>query len=200
MPKRYIVHGTDTRGQQVRFALEAESAGDAETAAAERGVQVRKVELDADTKPAAALGPAAPEEVLWHDSPSQWPNAGWFASCLLVLPIPYAIWKYLQTRCTKIRLSTERLRIESGVLNKRLEEVELYRVKDTTLTRSFWQRMVGLGTVTLVTSDATLATVRLAHLKDAEGLREILRKQVEMVRRARGVRELDVAEPDALLG
>lgn len=208
MTTRYIVHGTEPGGTPVRKYFEATSAGDAERQATALGVRVQAVEIDpagvgnngfsGGEAPRSSGGrgavPMGPEQHVWTDTPSQWPNAGWFALGVLVLPLPWAIWKYVSTRCTKLTLTTERLRIQSGVFSKVIEEVELYRVKDTELTRSFWQRLVGLGTISLVTSDATAKDFRLANIKDAEQVRELIRGKVEIVRRARGVRELDVAD------
>lgn len=208
MTTRYIVHGTEPGGAPTRKYFEAVSAGDAERQATALGMLVRAVEVDPSAlgdngssvgeapRGASGRGPAplGPEQHVWNDTPSQWPNAGWFALGVLILPLPWALWKYVSTRCTKLTLTTERLRIQSGVFSKVIEEVELYRVKDTELTRSFWQRLVGLGTIALVTSDATAKDFRLANIRDAEQVRELIRGKVEVVRRARGVRELDVAD------
>ena len=51
----------------------------------------------------------------------------------------------------------------------------------------------------LVISDVMMPKVELAHIRESEAVREHIRKQVETVRRARGVRELDVADSDHML-
>ena len=40
--------------------------------------------------------------------------------------------RYLETRFTRFEITSERIRITTGVLSRRMEELELYRVKDTT--------------------------------------------------------------------
>lgn len=203
---RYTVHGTDAAtGQSVRRSIEAGSAGEAELIAQEEGLTVRTIELD-DGGPAAVGAAAAPAEArgeahraprsekpVWEGGPSQWSNIAWYAACVLILPIPIAVYKYLETRAVSIRVTSQRLQIETGILSRSLEEVELYRIKDTTLERSFLQRLVGLGTVRIMTSDESAQLVLLKHLPDARGVRETIRSQVEAVRRARGVREFDVS-------
>ena len=52
-------------------------------------------------------------------------------------------------------LSEDRLFVTTGILNKREDEVRLYRVVDTTLTRSLWQRIIGTGCVEMVGSGGT---------------------------------------------
>ena len=113
-------------------------------------------------------------------------------SCILVLPIPIVIWKWLSVRCTRYTLTTQRLQLETGVFNKHLEEIELYRIKDSELQRPFVQRIVGLGTVRVLSSDSTMPEMFVRCVANADGLRELIREHVEKVRKARGVRELDV--------
>ena len=84
------------------------------------------------------------------------------------------------------------LTLETGVFRRELEEIELYRIKDTTLTRSFVQRLIGLGTVTVISSDESMPTLVIPAIRGAAEVRQIIRENVELVRRARGVRELDM--------
>jgi uncharacterized membrane protein YdbT with pleckstrin-like domain len=58
--------------------------------------------------------------------------------CWLIVPIFFALVYYLQTRCKVFELTTQRLKITSGVFTKVTETLELYRVKDieTTISRS----------------------------------------------------------------
>ena len=87
------------------------------------------------------------EQVAWRGTPSQWQNFGWFLLCVLLLPIPWAIWKWLETRNTVYTLTDQRLKFTRGVFSKTTEDLELYRVRDTKFQQSFWERMVGLGEI-----------------------------------------------------
>ncbi len=137
---------------------------------------------------------AAPEteQPVWNGTPSQWQNLGWWLACLLIAPIPLALWHWLVVRNTRYELTDQRLKITRGVFNRTVEDIELYRVKDTRLAQSVWQRMVGIGDVELGTSDHSSPTVKLASLPDAEVVRDQLRGLVERRRDAKRVRELDV--------
>lgn len=132
------------------------------------------------------------ESILWEGSPSQWQNFGWWLSCILVLPIPIAIWKALITRNFKISLTGQRLRIRSGIFSKHNEYVELYRIKDWTLSEPLLQRIFGSGSVNILSSDRTAPELRLAWIKGALEFVEKLRNAVEAVRDKKRVRELDM--------
>lgn len=137
------------------------------------------------------------EQVLWQGGPSQWANFWWWLSCLLILPIPWAIWKWLEVRALQVTLTNQRLKIRSGVLNKQTEEIELYRVKDWTVEEPFLQRMVGKGRVRMETSDRTAPNVDLPWLPEPRKFTDLLRNAVEIVRDRKRVREVDFADDDA---
>jgi uncharacterized membrane protein YdbT with pleckstrin-like domain len=134
---------------------------------------------------------ATPERVEWTGTPSQWQNAGWFLACLLLIPIPWAIWRWLVVRNTVFTLTTERLRTRRGVFSRITEDLELYRVRDTKLEQTFFERMFGLGEVILYTTDASTPEVHIPWLKDAELLRETVRRFAEERRDAKRVRTFE---------
>lgn len=200
---RFTVSGVQrSDSKSVQRTIEADSAEQAAQAADAMGIQVQGVQLEgAKVTAAAAADPlAGSEQVLWEGSPSQWANFWWFVAAILILPIPWTVWKWLSTKMTRIRLTSQRLQIHRGVLNRSLDELELYRVKDSQLSSTLIERIVGLGTVTMLTSDISTPSVVLTHIKDAQGFRERLRAAVESVRRVRGVREIDVGEFPGQLG
>jgi uncharacterized membrane protein YdbT with pleckstrin-like domain len=139
------------------------------------------------------------ERIAWTGRQSQWQNLGWFVSCLLLIPIPWAIWRWLQVRCQSYTLTDQRLKTTHGILTKVTDDIELYRVRDTRMQQGIWQRVLGLGDVILSTTDASTPEVRLRWLPDAETLREQIRALVEARREAKQVRTLET-DDDGLLG
>ena len=136
------------------------------------------------------------EELVWSDSPSQVLNLPTFIVCgllfWLVIPIFIGVWKWLVLRNTRYELTTERLRVRRGVLNKELEELELYRVRDYRLEQPFILRMFSLGNITINTTDVTQPIVILHGVRDSEHVREQIRNHVEQCRTAKRVRALDI--------
>ena len=152
------------------------------------------------------------EDIIWKGCPSQllnfWNYAGstlialvilggavlsgvYFLAVLVLLPLAWSVWKYLTIRCRIFQLTNERLRLFEGVLNQEIGEVELYRVKDTNIMRPFWLRIFGLSTIKADTSDRTHPVVPLEAIRDGVHVRELLRKQVEILRDQKRVREVD---------
>jgi len=112
-------------------------------------------------------------------------------TCWLVVPIFYAFWKWLQLLCHRYELTTQRLRISQGVLNRRNDDLELYRVKDTRLEAPFVLRFFHLANIAVVTSDKLASTVCIPAVRNAKWIREQIRIYVEKARDDKRVREID---------
>ena len=136
------------------------------------------------------------EHIHWTGRQSQWQNLGWFVFCLLLLPIPWALWRWLDVRCLTYVLTDQRLTTTHGVLTKVTDDLELYRVRDTRMQQTLWQRMLGLGDVILSTTDASTPEFRLRWLPQPDALRETVRSLVEARREAKQVRTLETDHGD----
>ena len=89
---------------------------------------------------------------------------------------------------TRYALSEDRLFISVGFLNIRDDEILLYRVRDIDTQRSLFQRLFGVGTVTVMSSDKTMPTLVLKNIKDPVFVKELIHKQVEEMKIKRRVR------------
>ena len=80
---------------------------------------------------------------------------------------------------TRYTLYEEKLTISSGFLNKKEEEIRLYRIKDITLKRSLGERMLGLGTIHCCSSDSTTPEFDIRLIKDSKNVKNILSDMAE---------------------
>ncbi len=138
----------------------------------------------------------AVETPVWAGSPSQITNLGVYLVCGLVsltivgavIALPYALWQYFILKCQRYELTSQRLKIHSGVFNKKIDDLELYRIRDTKVEQPFFLRLFGLGDVMLVSTDSSTPTVVLHAVEHAEQLREQIRHLVEQRREAKRLR------------
>jgi uncharacterized membrane protein YdbT with pleckstrin-like domain len=160
------------------------------------------------------------ETTLWKGHTSQWVHFWYYFFCIVIalgigfgstvvalptaglsyiaLIVPLLMWliRWWITRCTSYELTTQRLKIATGVLNRHLDELELFRVKDYAMSQPFSLRLVGLGNLTLVTSDASTPTLAIRAIPEVEDVREKLRAAVQAERDRKRVREMDVDSHD----
>ena len=99
---------------------------------------------------------------------------------------------------TRYALSEDRLFLSVGFLNIKDDEILLYRVRDIDTSRTLWQRLFGVGTVTVISSDKTLPMLVLKNVKDPVFVKELIHKQVEEMKIQRRVRfgEIMTSDPD----
>jgi len=152
--------------------------------------------------------PTPEEKLLFRGSPSQILNADVFAICaliaiaasvgaiflsrwsLLLLPVllAIAIWKWLQIRCRVYELTSERLKMTQGVITRRTDDLELYRVVDVSLVEPFFFRWLGLGNVVITTNDRSTPVITIPAVRSVNELREEIRNSVEACRDRKRVR------------
>jgi uncharacterized membrane protein YdbT with pleckstrin-like domain len=137
----------------------------------------------------------AEEQSLWKGSPSQAVNFGTYLLCLLlcwlVVPIFYALWRWIDTRMTEYELTSQRLVLRSGVFNRKTEEIELYRVRDSSLDEPLLLRLFGAGNIVLYAIDSSAPTIVLRGVRMAADVRQKLRAAVEAVREQKRVRSIE---------
>ena len=104
---------------------------------------------------------------LWHDRKR-----------ILGLPISF----------TKYSMSEDRIFYKVGLLNTRFEEILLYRVLDISLKITLWQRIFGVGSIILKSSDKTLPELMIKNIRHPVEIKEMLHQQVEAMKLRRKMR------------
>ena len=130
------------------------------------------------------------EKQLYIGRPSQILNIISFIIWSWTLFVPIII--YLKTRFTVYEVTDQRIKLKTGILNQEIDECELYRVRDYKIVKPFFQRIFGLGKIELVTSDRSNSSINLNGIKNPENLYDLIRDNVEKIRRKTGTREVDV--------
>lgn len=86
---------------------------------------------------------------------------------------------------TSYTIADEKITITSGFLNITVDDAYMYKVQDVKLTKSFWERIYGLGSLTCYTGDTTHPELKILHIKKASEIKEFLLTASEEARRKR---------------
>ncbi len=89
---------------------------------------------------------------------------------------------------TRYALSEDRLFLKRGFLNVSQDEVVLYRVRDLRVRISLWQRIFGVGTVTVVSTDKSIPELVLKNIRQPNEVKELIHEYVEKMKIARRMR------------
>ena len=97
---------------------------------------------------------------------------------------------------TKYELDSKRLKLYRGFLNTTEDDLLLYRVMDITVTRTLFQRMAGLGTLTILSTDKTNSTLAVTNIKHVNAFKDALDERVESERMRMRFRAGEITETD----
>ena len=93
----------------------------------------------------------------------------------------------LQRAGVRQTLTSQRLEIERGLIARRRESIDLFRIRDVVLEQGFIQRLRGLGNITLFSTDQVEPTLALTSIGNAQSLYEMLRDSASRARQQRVV-------------
>lgn len=91
---------------------------------------------------------------------------------LLVLVVAW-----IRIRSTHYTLTTQRVLIEQGIFTKTLNEIDLRYIDDSLFVQSFVERLLGIGHVTLLSSDKTTPQYVLRAIAAPRAVRETIRAE-----------------------
>ena len=101
----------------------------------------------------------------------------------------YFVFVYLSRLNTRYTLTSERLKITKGLLSKSIDEIELFRIKDTQVTQTLLDRIVGIGNIRVTSSDKT-GFLELSYLPKSLDRREEIRRLSNESREKKGIRTI----------
>lgn len=99
---------------------------------------------------------------------------------------------------TRYRLTDDKLIISTGLFSIKEEEIRLYRIMDITLKRTFGDRLWGLGTIHVCSSDKTTPEFDIKRIRQSVDVKEMLSDMVETARRKNRVSAREFMAADSI--
>ncbi len=152
---------------------------------------------------AANQAPRKPEKDLWSGRP-RWPHFltatplvivvillvaaafvdGWYwfvlaaagVTCAWAVRIAIRIW------ALGYRLTTERMFTERGIISRTIDQIELIRVDDIRVRQTLIDRVFGLGSVDVLSTDFTDRAIIIEGIRDAHQVAEMIRSHMRSAR------------------
>jgi len=94
----------------------------------------------------------------------------------------------IETHSTEYKLTTQRFFLKQGLIAKHLEELELFRVKDITVNQGIFQRMLGTGSVIILSTDDSTPRIVMRCIAMPTEIKEIIRNTYRAARKKERVR------------
>jgi membrane protein YdbS with pleckstrin-like domain len=119
-----------------------------------------------------------------------WP--WWLVLASIALGVLMLLIPWIQTKFRRYRISNYRIDFEKGLIAKNIDTLELWHVEDINFHQSLSDRLMGVGTITVISHDETTPRLELKSLPDARRIFELLKQRVIAVKRQRGVIKMDM--------
>ena len=113
--------------------------------------------------------------------------AGLIVAGLIVLAIPAVRALTIRYRITNYRIDYER-----GLIGKDIDTLELWHVEDIQFHQSIMERILGIGSISIISHDDTTPKLVMHSLPNSRHLFEQLKQRIIAVKRQRGVLKMDL--------
>ena len=124
---------------------------------------------------------------LIHKHISPW----WVILVLVVvgLAVPWIPWCFAKR--VRYRITNYRIDFERGLLGKTIDTMELWHVEDLHFNQTLMDRIMNVGSITVLAKDETMPKLVIYGLPDPRPIYETLKQRVIAVKRQRGVVKVD---------
>jgi len=106
------------------------------------------------------------------------------AAALLTIPV-------ILTLSVRYRVSNYRIDYERGIFSKDIDTLELWHVEDLKFHQSLLDRILGVGSIMVISHDDTTPRLLLRSLPNPRPVFETLKQRIITVKRQRGVIKID---------
>jgi uncharacterized membrane protein YdbT with pleckstrin-like domain len=111
-----------------------------------------------------------------------------------LLPLALGVlWTWLVRISREYRLYRDSLEVEAGILARSIENLQLFRVRDLSLSQSVLARLLGVGDIAVTSTDRSTARLLIRGVADPRGLYETLR---DLVADSQATRRTLIVEDD----
>jgi len=114
-----------------------------------------------------------------------------FGLGLLILVILILFMKMLRLKMIYYEVTEDRIEYSRGIFDRRVDNLDMFRVIDLNLRRSLFDCLVGVGTVGLITSDKSDPEFEFEKIRGARDLYDIIKKSSLEADRKNGVVHLE---------
>jgi len=115
-----------------------------------------------------------------------------FSKLFSLVPLALALymgWRvFVSTRSISYRLTSQRLFIQIGLIGRKQEEIELFRITDVAVEQTPMERILKIGSIIVNSTDESLPLARLDNLPEPEKYKDLLRDAYRQARTREGMR------------
>lgn len=118
----------------------------------------------------------------------------WINLILIVAGAVIVLIPIIVAKSTHYRITNYRVDFERGILSKKIDTLELWHVDDINFHQSLLDRILRVGTITILSDDQTTPRLKVSGVPNPRPLFDQLKQRVIAVKRQRGVIKMDIGQ------
>lgn len=115
---------------------------------------------------------------------------GSIATTISVLTLLVLLYQFIYLRRIRYDITAEQLVCEQGILIRKVDYMELYRIVDFQEKQSILQQLCGLKTVSILSMDQNMPQLDLLGMRCNDRIVTLIRERVEYNKRKKGIYEI----------
>ena len=117
--------------------------------------------------------------------------SGWAGLALFMLTVFWVLYRAIDLKRIRYEISLDRIEFTRGIFNRKIDNLDVFRVVDLKLHRSLLDCITGVGSVILVTRDESDPAFQFEKVKNPKELYDVIKKASLVADRKQGVVHLD---------
>ena len=118
----------------------------------------------------------------------------WMTIVAVIAAILAFVLPWLVMRTTRYRITSYRIDFERGLFTKKIDTLELWHVDDIKFEQGLLDRMMNVGSITVMSNDRTNPKLELDGIPNPRDIFDKLKERVIAVKRQRGVIKMDMGQ------
>jgi membrane protein YdbS with pleckstrin-like domain len=135
------------------------------------------------------------ENLIWEGRPNwrAWAGMTILGFALIPAVVGLVILAVLEVRKRSLgwMISSRRIEVERGWLSKKVDTLELWRIKDVEFQQGLWERISGVSTIVITANDDKDPVVEIRGVPGGRSIYDQLSNAVMSARQQRGVMNLN---------
>jgi uncharacterized membrane protein YdbT with pleckstrin-like domain len=135
------------------------------------------------------------EQVIWQGGATWRAWAGAWILGWVLLPVLVGVYfllsVWMKTKAVRWKVTSRRIERESGLLSKRVDTIELWRIRDVEYRQSILDRMFGVSSLVVTAHDGASPYLEIRGMPASRAVYDGLMSAVMAARQQRGVMNLN---------
>ena len=118
--------------------------------------------------------------LFFSDSKASSAVSGWvqfLGISAILISIGSSIWRWIWLKSLKYSLTTQRVKIEKGIISRSVQDLDLRLVDDTSFTQGVLDRLLGIGHVKAESHDEDVPVLHMRGIREPRKVRELIRSE-----------------------